>query len=676
MKFGISPTISCLPLLVGIEKGIFRELKLNLELTPLVQFSSFEKKSLFQDMDGAEILYTNYLLNLENESNQTLSQLYPVRIQTFAKLAFYSPKNFMQTTVELKPGLISPVPHFQSPENIYLEKFMKRLFPKIVEPVTVVPSPFNLLEHSFYSNYSLGMVGDPLFAPFLTNVKNSYNVKDSKHIPYTLLAFKKDFLLRNYGHVNSLLIGINDAIQWMVSEPIEEVLELVEEGWSNLEFPIFFEMADLEKEIHSRGLKETFLCDDLSSVRKNLLELSSYTQLEHNNLEIKDNQLHLMMKYFQERKLSVTEEDPKQEIKTNNDSTNSKDSYLQELYRVLFKESHELLLIFNDRTLQIEDSNTKFRQELEYNNTEISKLLMSDLIVDLNDDHAIKQTINKREKTKYIQGVDVRHKVNGKILTMDVYLTKIKEGYEGKYIILFINSSERKDAMRLKHEFISNISHELRTPMTSIQGFFELLSSDSSINYTNEHISTLEIINKNIKKMNQLIDNLLLLEKKSSDRINKSTEKFDPAPVIEEIISINQPIAKEKDLEIEYKLANDIIIEANRLDFVQVMTNLIVNAIKYTEKGKISVKMAKEEVNNVCKIEIQDTGIGIDKKYFLSIFERFFRVPGVHSKKIGGTGIGLSVSQELLSNMGGIIMVESEVGVGSKFFVYLPYVRN
>ena len=118
-------------------------------------------------------------------------------------------------------------------------------------------------------------------------------------------------------------------------------------------------------------------------------------------------------------------------------------------------------------------------------------------------------------------------------------------------------------------------------------------------------------------------------------------------------------------------LEESILIEGVKFEFSQIIGNLLNNAIKYTEKGKIKISLIKNETNIVI-IKVSDTGLGIDPKYSISVFERFFRVPSSQNKKIGGTGLGLSIIQTLLEKMGGVILLDSKLGEGSTFTIRIP----
>ncbi|AXR62745.1 ATP-binding protein [Leptospira mayottensis] len=256
---------------------------------------------------------------------------------------------------------------------------------------------------------------------------------------------------------------------------------------------------------------------------------------------------------------------------------------------------------------------------------------------------------------------------------MDVSLsiTALFERARKIYQVHILYDTEKKETERAKHEFISNISHELRSPMTNIQGYFELLRVEINTLLSKDQSGMLDVIEKNIKRLNHLIENLLKFEEVQGEDNSGLVENFDPALVIEEVVYSNEPSAKEKGLGVELSLIKKLKVRGIRFEFSQVITNLFVNAIKYTEKGKIEMTMAEFGGERV-EINIKDTGVGIDPKYVEKVFERFFRVPNDRNKRVGGTGLGLPISRTILHKMNGEITLESRVGGGSSFKISLP----
>ncbi|WP_032921938.1 ATP-binding protein [Leptospira santarosai] len=256
---------------------------------------------------------------------------------------------------------------------------------------------------------------------------------------------------------------------------------------------------------------------------------------------------------------------------------------------------------------------------------------------------------------------------------MDVSLsiTALFERARKIYQVHILYDSEKKETEQAKHEFISNVSHELRSPMTNIQGYFELLRAEINTSLSKDQGGMLDVIEKNIKRLNHLIENLLKFEEVRGEDNSGLIENFDPALVIEEVVYSNEPSAKEKGLSVELGLIKKLKVRGIRFEFSQVITNLFVNAIKYTEKGKIEMTMIESGRDKI-EINIKDTGVGIDSKYVEKVFERFFRIPNDRNKRVGGTGLGLSISRTILHKMNGEITLESRVGGGSNFKILLP----
>ncbi|EKO35606.1 NMT1/THI5-like protein [Leptospira santarosai str. CBC379] len=256
---------------------------------------------------------------------------------------------------------------------------------------------------------------------------------------------------------------------------------------------------------------------------------------------------------------------------------------------------------------------------------------------------------------------------------MDVSLsiTALFERARKIYQVHILYDSEKKETEQAKHEFISNISHELRSPMTNIQGYFELLRAEINTSLSKDQGGMLDVIEKNIKRLNHLIENLLKFEEVRGEDNSGLIENFDPALVIEEVVYSNEPSTKEKGLSVELGLIKKLKVRGIRFEFSQVITNLFVNAIKYTEKGKIEMTMVESGRDKI-EINIKDTGVGIDSKYVEKVFERFFRIPNDRNKRVGGTGLGLSISRTILHKMNGEITLESRVGGGSNFKILLP----
>ncbi len=234
--------------------------------------------------------------------------------------------------------------------------------------------------------------------------------------------------------------------------------------------------------------------------------------------------------------------------------------------------------------------------------------------------------------------------------------------------------AQLRELDRLKSSFLANMSHELRTPLNSILGFADVMLEELDGPLTENMQNDLGLIYKNGQHLLHLINDVLDMAKIESGKMNLNIEKFNLQEIIEEVTSITSPLASEKNLAlfIEEDSDHEVEINADKIRLRQVMINLINNAIKFTEKGRISIHVAREE-NNVL-ISVKDTGIGIPVDHLEAVFQEFTQVDTSTTRKVGGTGLGLPISRRLIQMHGGRLWVESTGinGEGSTFYVFLP----
>lgn len=232
----------------------------------------------------------------------------------------------------------------------------------------------------------------------------------------------------------------------------------------------------------------------------------------------------------------------------------------------------------------------------------------------------------------------------------------------------------------VQKEFVANVSHELKTPITTIQGFVETLQRGALHNPENaQHF--LSIINKNTTRLNQIIEDLLLLsrieEQSDLNELNEPsqlvTEPVSIKDIIESSIKNCSPKTKENEFELISHCPSDLTIKGNPTLLEHAITNLIDNAIKYSYPSK-KVEIHAEAYDEKLLIHVKDWGQGIPDKDQERLFERFYRVDKNKSRSFGGTGLGLSITQQIAHIHGGRVQVQSEVGKGSTFTIELPKV--
>ena len=227
------------------------------------------------------------------------------------------------------------------------------------------------------------------------------------------------------------------------------------------------------------------------------------------------------------------------------------------------------------------------------------------------------------------------------------------------------------EADKIKNDFLANISHELRTPLNAIIGFSEALAkkffgdlNEKQAEYVNDiHVSGIHLLG--------MINEILEISKIESKAIKLALSTFSLTMSMTEVVNIVTPLANKKHIELKVDIPEDVEIKADYQKIQQILYNLLSNAIKFTkENGKIETGYTKK--GDSVEIYVKDNGIGIDKKYHGKIFAKFVQLNNIYSKKESSTGLGLTITKELVELHGGKITFESKVDVGSTFFVTLP----
>lgn len=232
-----------------------------------------------------------------------------------------------------------------------------------------------------------------------------------------------------------------------------------------------------------------------------------------------------------------------------------------------------------------------------------------------------------------------------------------------------------ESAAQVKSQFLANMSHELRTPMNSILGISGILAKKNSENLTDKQLKGLNMINQSGQRLLDLIDDILDLARLEAKKAETTMEEFVLKDLLSEVDGFSRGILKENiSFSIKKKEALPVTLLSDRKKIIQILTNLISNAIKFTHEGKIELEIYKEAEN--INFSVKDTGIGISAEHMDLIFQRFKQVDGSHSRNYKGTGLGLSISRELAQLLKGKIFVESEPGVGSTFTLSIPYKRS
>ena len=221
----------------------------------------------------------------------------------------------------------------------------------------------------------------------------------------------------------------------------------------------------------------------------------------------------------------------------------------------------------------------------------------------------------------------------------------------------------------IRQEFFTNASHELKTPITSIKGYIELLENGMATD-ENMKMEFMARIKKEAQNMASLINDILMISRLETKEAEITITEVRICPLINELIESLKPLAVENEVTIEMS-CKPIVLMVNYGQMRELFNNLITNAIKYNKpKGKVKITATIEGKDAIFIVE--DTGVGIPEESKQRVFERFYRVDKGRSKKMGGTGLGLSIVKHIVNYYNGSIELKSKLGEGSKFTVRIP----
>ena len=251
-----------------------------------------------------------------------------------------------------------------------------------------------------------------------------------------------------------------------------------------------------------------------------------------------------------------------------------------------------------------------------------------------------------------------------------IRLVHSREDYEQQVLVILYDLTQSRQIERMQVDFVNNVSHELKTPVTSIEGFSETLLGGAKDDPKKlDHF--LEIIHSESVRLSDLIQDILSLSK-----VKRDTEKADTVNLHDDIDRIldRQSIAiKKHNITVKQQYFGNPEVTINKEKINLVFRNLIKNAISYNkENGEIDLEVHHDEIENRIKFVIKDTGIGISEEDQGRIFERFYRVDRSRSLETGGTGLGLAIVKETLDTLDGDIRIESNKGLGTTFTVDIP----
>lgn len=275
------------------------------------------------------------------------------------------------------------------------------------------------------------------------------------------------------------------------------------------------------------------------------------------------------------------------------------------------------------------------------------------------------------------RNLDLLATKSNKVTPVSIMIAPTKEEWARLVITLRDIAKELKEE-RERNDFISTASHEMRTPVASIEGYLSLAMNAQTATIDERAKSYLEKAHEAAQHLGRLFQNLLDVTKFDDGQIKPRLGPVELVGLVKKIADAQAPHIQSKGLQYQFgsdsvdgKTINQLIYASVDEDFLrEVIDNLIENAIKYTPAGWISVSVSADSYN--VRITVTDTGIGIPREELAHVFQKFYRVDNRDTREIGGTGLGLYLAKQRVEAMNGKVWAESEVGRGTKFIVMLP----
>jgi two-component system phosphate regulon sensor histidine kinase PhoR len=239
-------------------------------------------------------------------------------------------------------------------------------------------------------------------------------------------------------------------------------------------------------------------------------------------------------------------------------------------------------------------------------------------------------------------------------------------------LVVFHDVTQLRRLENMRRDFVANVSHEIKTPLTAIKGFVETLQQ-GNVEKADEKERFLGIIQKHVDRLNAIIEDLLALSRIEQEDESKEIQ-FEPVKIVDvfqSAIQLCRPKAEKQNINIELDCQENTTAIFDPTLIEQAVVNLLDNAIKFSDPGQTIYVKSYHEDNQII-ISVEDQGIGIAQKHLPRLFERFYRVDKARSRSMGGTGLGLAIVKHIAQAHGGHVLVESKLGNGSRFSIHLP----
>lgn len=255
------------------------------------------------------------------------------------------------------------------------------------------------------------------------------------------------------------------------------------------------------------------------------------------------------------------------------------------------------------------------------------------------------------------------------LIALETHASPFKGSQSAGVVVVLHDVTELRRLERVRRDFVANVSHELKTPLTSIKGYVETLQSGAKEDpaMLNRFLERIEV---NVGRLVELVQDILSLAKAENQDGQLTRSAVDISGVARQSLVHHEHAVTSKNISLKVDVADHVIVQGDREAVRQVIDNLLTNAIKYTPDGG-EVRLGIDKLGPHAILRVEDTGVGIPQEHHARIFERFYRVDKHRSREVGGTGLGLSIVKHLVSSMHGKVSVASEPGKGSTFLVQM-----
>lgn len=354
---------------------------------------------------------------------------------------------------------------------------------------------------------------------------------------------------------------------------------------------------------------------------------------------------------------------------------------LEERYRILAETSADGVITI-DPLGRLTYVNPSFEKLLKRRKSKILATLFRDYLSEDSVYFFQQVFINVRQKDEKIENIELELiDTENTAIPIEVNIAPVKKNKQFAGLVCTIRDiterrkieDELKKSEKLKTEFMNIAAHELKSPVTPIKGYLDLIISDKD---TSEKVKNWAKVSlRNSERLLKLVNDILDVSRLDTDTMRFEMEKIDTVKILDEIAEDMKATIESKNLKLETKIPRElpkIMGDRNRLP--QVLKNLFVNAIKFTDNGSITLEAEKKE--NYILISIRDTGIGIPKDELKKIFTKFYQAYTGDDRKNEGTGLGLFICKEIIQRHNGQIWAESEIGKGSNFVIRIPYLHQ